>query len=255
MISHLINNNAFDGVSYGFLARDGGVSSGIYKGLNCGPGSNDAPENIETNRKTASELVSGSKSTPLVSCYQVHGNNVCEVIDDWGNNRPKADGMVTRKHGIILGILTADCTPVLFADPKAAVIGAAHAGWKGALCGILENTIAKMEQLGANRENITAMIGPTIQQNSYEVSAAFRDNFLSHEVTYEQFFAAGNNPGHCQFNLPAFVAYRLENAQVASVANAGIDTYRSEAHFSYRRTTHRHEPDYGRQLSGIMLAP
>lgn len=255
MNKHLINNDALEGISYGFLARDGGVSSGIYAGLNCGLGSNDDPQTVATNRKRASELISGDQATPLLSCYQVHGNTVCEVDTDWGNDRPKADGMVTCTPGIILGILTADCTPVLFADPDAGVVGAAHAGWKGALCGVLENTIATMETLGAKRENTIAMIGPTIHQQSYEVSKAFRDNFLTNDAAYEQFFATGRDSEHCQFNLPAFVAYRLKNAQVASVKDTNVDTYTSEAHFSYRRTTHRQEPDYGRQVSAIMIQP
>lgn len=253
MTSHLAFPDLI-GAPHSFLSREDGVSTGIYQGLNCGPGSDDDPDNIRENRRIAASLIAGRRDTPLVSLYQIHSNKVVTVTSDWGEDRPKADGMVTTQPGIILGILTADCTPVLFADKQAGVIGAAHAGWQGALGGAVENTVAVMEQCGANRTNIAAAIGPTIQQASYEVGADFEARFLEKDTDFKQFFIAGKDAFHRQFNLPALVESRLRAAGVTHVVNCRIDTYASDDHFSYRRTTHRGEADYGRQLSGIMLA-
>jgi len=239
---------------HGFLSKQDGVSAGIYDGLNCGPGSNDDPDNVRENRRIAATLIAGRRDTPLVSCYQIHSNEVVVVSSDWGEDRPKADAMVTKQPGIILGILTADCTPVLFEDASAGVVAAAHAGWKGALSGVIENTVAAMEGCGADRVNIAAAIGPTIQQTSYEVDSGFEARFVDVDPRFSQFFTPGQDTDHRQFNLPAFVEDRLTTANITAVVNSGIDTYASENHFSYRRTTHRDEPDYGRQLSGIMLA-
>ena len=256
MTSHLTFPDLI-GTPHGFLSREGGVSTGIYDGLNCGPGSDDDPDNVRENRRIAASLIAGRRDTPLVSLYQIHSNKVATASSNWGDaivdERPKADAMVTTQPGIILGILTADCTPVLFADMKAGVIGAAHAGWQGALGGVIENTVASMEQCGAMRADITAAIGPTIQQASYEVGADFEARFLAENANFSQFFMPGKDAAHRQFNLPALVENRLQDAGVARVANCGKDTYASDDHFSYRRTTHRAEADYGRQLSGIML--
>lgn len=238
---------------HAFLSCEGGVSTGVYQSLNCGTGSNDDPDLVAENRRIAASVIAGRRDTPLVSCYQIHSNTAIEVTSDWGADRPKADAMVTRHPGIILGVLTADCTPVLFADKHAGVVGAAHAGWKGAQTGIIKSTVNLMEKLGARRESISAVIGPTIAQASYEVGADFEEGFLSKGAKNACFFAPGKDNLHRQFNLPGFVAAQLNAAGVKSVHDCGVDTYASDSHFSYRRTTHRGEPDYGRQLSGIML--
>ena len=251
MSKHLKARNI--ALPHAFLSREGGVSKGLYDGLNCGPGSDDDTNAVAENRRIAAQYVSGSAETPLLSCYQVHGSNVAVVTGDWGEARPKADAMVTKRPGLILGILTADCCPVLFADMDAGVVGAAHAGWGGAFRGVVASTVAAMETLGAKRGNIHAAIGPTIAQTSYEVGGEFRDRFLHANAAFERFFLPGTDTAHFQFNLPAFVRSRLENTDVGSISDVEVDTYTSDAHFSYRRTTHRKEPDYGRQLSAIML--
>jgi len=240
-------------VAHGYFGRRGGVSSGVYSSLNCGPGSNDDPALVAENRRITASIISGRRDTPLLSCYQIHSANVVVATNDWGEDRPQADAMVTTHPGLILGILTADCTPVLFADEKAGVIGAAHAGWKGALGGVLGNTIEAMEKLGAARCNIKAAIGPTIHQPSYEVGPDFLQTFASSNPEYTRFFLAGADNAHKQFNLAGFVENQLKKAGISAIWNAGIDTYKSADHFSYRRTTHKREPDYGRQLSAIML--
>ena len=240
-------------IPHGFFTRRGGVSRGIYRSLNCGPGSSDDPENVAENRRIAATAISARRDTPLLSLYQIHSDKAVIASSNWGDDRPKADAMVTNRPGLILGILTADCTPVLFADEKAGVIGAAHAGWKGALSGVLENTVTLMETLGAKRANITAAIGPTIHQKSYEVDTEFQDRFTATDPTYSQFFASGADENHLQFGLPEFVMHQLSKAGLPAPWHANIDTYTSQDHFSYRRTTHAQEPDYGRQLSAIML--
>lgn len=238
---------------HAFLSKCGGVSSGIYQSLNCGTGSDDDTDLVMENRRIAAEVIAARRDTPVVSCYQIHSANAVEVTEDWGHDRPKADAMVTRHPGIILGILTADCTPVLFEDKAAGVVGAAHAGWKGAHAGIIESTVALMEKLGASRKNMVGAIGPTIAQSSYEVGSDFEAKFLTLSSDYAQFFEPGADTDHRQFNLPAFVQYQLSASGVRTVRDCAVDTYASDAHFSFRRTTHRGEPDYGRQLSGIML--
>lgn len=242
-------------MSHGFFGRSGGCSTGLYAGLNCGPGSKDQAANVSENRARAAKALSGERGTPVLSCYQVHGREVATVTRDWAEGRPKADAMVTDQPGLILGILTADCTPVLFEDACAGVIGAAHAGWQGALKGVTDATLSAMETLGASRDRIHAAIGPTIAQASYEVGADFRDRFTAESPDFERFFVPGKDTRHLQFDLPGFVEHRLKSAGVAAVWSAGLDTYASPDHFSYRRTTHRKEADYGRQLSAIMLKP
>ncbi|WP_417451496.1 peptidoglycan editing factor PgeF [Kordiimonas sp.] len=238
---------------HAFFSRKGGVSDGIYLGLNCGPGSDDLPANVSENRRIAAKLISGDTETPVLSCYQIHGREVAVATGDWRENRPKADAMVTKTPGLILGILTADCCPVLFEDHKAGVVGAAHAGWQGAIGGVLASTVAAMEALGARRNDITAAIGPTIAQASYEVGTDFRERFLKKNQEFDAFFVDGKDSGHFQFDLPGFVRAGLKAVKVGSIRDTNTDTYTSESHFSYRRTTHRREPDYGRQLSAIML--
>lgn len=239
---------------HAFLSRADGVSTGIYAGLNCGIGSDDDPDIVSENRRIATSLISGRRDTPLLSIYQVHGATAQIVSEDWGTERPKADAMVTKARGLVLAILTADCTPVLFEDADAGIIAAAHAGWKGALGGILDNTLASMQTLGADRNRIVAVIGPTIAQPSYEVDAGFRATFLSDSQDNANFFIAGKDDSHFQFDLPGYVKNRLMRAGCGTVHDTGLDTYTSEEHFSFRRTTHRGEADYGRQVSGIMLS-
>lgn len=238
---------------HAFLSREGGVSQGIYESLNCGPGSNDDPSNVAENRRIAASFISGRRDTPLVSCYQIHSAEVVVATSDWDTDRPKADAMVTKQPGLILGILTADCTPVLFVDEEAGVIGAAHAGWKGALTGVLGNTLKVMEQLGARRSEVRAAIGPTIHQESYEVQSDFRAHFADIESGFASFFNKGTDVDHYQFDLPGFVKGQLKSEGVNHIWDSQVDTYKSPDHFSYRRTTHLKEPDYGRQLSAIML--
>lgn len=236
------------GVPHGFLGRRGGVSTGDVAGLNCGLGSNDDPAAVEENRRRARDAV--LPGAMLSSAYQVH-SALAVVAQDWPvADRPHADALVTDRPGLLLGIVTADCAPVLFADVAAGVVGAAHAGWKGALGGVTDATIALMETLGADRTRIAAAIGPCIARASYEVDQDFATRFTPQ---YERFFAAGR-PGHLQFDLEAYVAHRLAAAGIARVEALGLDTYAQvDRFYSYRRATHRGEADYGRQISLIGL--
>ncbi|WP_215349869.1 peptidoglycan editing factor PgeF [Sphingopyxis soli] len=239
-------------VPHGFFGRRGGVSSGDLASLNCGLGSGDDPALIAENRHRAAEAV--LPGAALAGLYQVHGNR-CVIVDDSTDlaARPEADALATRTPGILLGILTADCVPVLFADTEAGVIGAAHAGWKGAIAGVSDATLAAMEGLGASRANIAVAIGPCIGRASYEVDEGFVQRFLADDPANERFFAAGK-PGHAMFDIAAYVAARLAAAGVSRIAIGGQDTYAEEAdYFSYRRACHRGENSYGRQISLIGL--
>jgi polyphenol oxidase len=249
----VIRSAALEGVAHGFLGRRGGVSAGVVAGLNVGTGSQDDPAAIEENRRRAAEAV--LPGARLVTVYQVHSPE-CVVADAWAfADRPQADAMVTDRPGLLLGILTADCAPVLLADPEARVIGAAHAGWKGALAGVTGRTVEAMERLGARRERIAAAIGPCIARASYEVDTEFARRFEAADRANERFFSAGR-PGHLQFDLEGYVAARLASLGITRVDALGLDTYADENRFfSFRRATHRHEPDYGRQISLIGLAP
>jgi polyphenol oxidase len=241
-----------DGVSHGFLGRRGGVSTGAFSGLNTGPGSGDDSATIAANRARAVAAV--QPGARLVTAYQVHSPDCVVVTDPWDeSDRPHADAMVTSQPGLLLGILTADCAPVLLADREAGVIGAAHAGWKGALAGVIERTVDAMISLGACAERISAAIGPCIALASYEVDEAFRERFVSAEPDNRRFFESGR-PGHFQFDLEAYVGMWLERAGVGSVGRLGLDTYAPPDRFySYRRAAHRGEPGYGRQISLIGL--
>jgi YfiH family protein len=234
-------------VSHGFLGRTGGVSTGDLASLNCGIGSNDDPALIAENRRRS--VGAAAPGATLLGVYQVHGADCATVTSPWVEaDRPHADALVTATRGVALSILTADCAPVLFADVEAGVVGAAHAGWKGAVGGVIDATIAAMEALGARRQNIAAAIGPCIAQASYEVSADFGGGAIS-----EQFFAPGR-PGHLHFDLEAYVAHRLEAAGIGSIHRAGQDTLsQPDRYFSYRRATLAGEPGYGRQISIIAL--
>jgi polyphenol oxidase len=236
------------GLAHGFFTREGGVSGGVYASLNCGPGSGDDASSVNENRaRAAAALASEAK---LVTGAQIHSATVHVVDQNWNfAARAEGDGLVTAQPGVALGILTADCAPVLFADVQAGVIGAAHAGWKGALGGVLEATIAAMKSLGAGR--ITAAIGPAISQANYEVGQDLRDRFGAGDV---RFFVEAGRPGHYHFDLAGYVAHRLKQAGVDDVADLALCTYPpGNGFFSYRRTTHRGEGDYGRELSAILL--
>ncbi len=244
-----------DSIKHGFFTREGGVSIGLYGSLNAGQGSNDAPQNVAENR---SRIAAYFETEPqnLVSCYQVHSNDVVVVTEPWlTDQRPKADAMVTNVPNLALGILTADCGPILFADSTAGVIGAAHAGWKGAVSGVLENTLTAMEKLGANRKNITACLGMTISRHNYEVGQEFLEKFLGEDSSNMRYFTPSEKIDHYMFDLQAFIIMRLSNADIGTVENLELCTYQDEQRFfSYRRTTHRKEPDYGRHISAIMLS-
>jgi len=242
------------GIRHAFLTRQGGVSSGLFSSLNCGYGSGDDNANVRANRERAADAI-GLGADDLATLYQVHSADVVEVSAPWTlDQRPKADALVTRTPGLGLGILTADCVPVLFADAEAGVVGAAHAGWKGALSGVVEATVAAMERLGAARANISAAIGPCIRQASYEVGPELREAFVSNDGASAGLFWASERDGHFMFDLAGFVARALADAGVRG-EDVGIDTYVDEERFfSYRRTTHKGEPDYGRGISLIRLA-
>lgn len=242
-----------DGIAHGFFGRRGGVSSGDLASLNCGLGSNDDPALIAENRRRVADAV--LPGAALTGLYQVHGNR-CVVIDETSDlaARPEADALATRAPGILLGILTADCVPVLFADRTAGVVAAAHAGWKGAIAGVTDSALVAMEGLGATRANIAAAIGPCIGRASYEVDDGFVATFVADDPANERFFAAGK-PGHAMFDIAAYVAARLAAAGVSRIAIGGQDTYaEAEDYFSYRRACHKSENSYGRQLSVIGLA-
>ena len=230
------------------------MSSGIYESLNGGIGSKDAPENVKENRaRMASAL--GVAPTHFVSCYQIHSPNVVVATAPWTRETaPRADAIVTRVAGLAVGVGTADCGPVLFCDAEAGVIGAAHAGWKGAVTGVLEATVAAMEKLGATRARIRAAIGPLIRQPNYEVGPEFVQRFKESEAGSEQFFKPAKRDNHAMFDLPGYIRSRLERAEIARVEDLGLCTYADPARFfSYRRTTHRGEPDYGRHMNAIAL--
>ena len=243
---------ALAGVAHGFLGRRGGVSEGVCVGLNVGWGSEDSREAIAENRRRAVDAV--QPGARLVTLHQVHSPAALYVTEPFPDDaRPHADAMVTDRPGLVLGILTADCAPVLFADAEAGVIAAAHAGWKGAFAGVVEATVAEMERRGALRERIAAAIGPCIARRSYEVDEAFFRRFAEADPETERFFGLGRE-GHYQFDLEGFVVHRLAEAGLERIEALGEDTYgQAERFFSYRRATHRGEPDYGRQISLIAL--
>lgn len=243
---------AFGNLPHGFLGRVGGVSTGEYASLNVGLGSNDNPTSIAENRRIAAEAV--APAARLVTVYQIHSPDAVTVTAPFDDRlRPSADALVTDRPGLILGILTADCAPVLFADMAAGVIGAAHAGWKGALGGVTDTTVAAMEALGADRARIVAAVGPCIARASYEVDDGFLNLFLSDAQENERFFADGK-PGHAWFDLEGYVAHRLSAAGIGRVEMLGLDTYsRPDRFFSHRRATHGQTGDTGRQISLIAL--
>jgi YfiH family protein len=242
-------------IRHAFFTREGGVSEGMYAALNCGFGSRDEPGKIEENRRIAAARL-GLAPERLVSCHQVHGTATITVERPWRRNEnPRADGMATAAPGIALGVLAADCAPVLFADPSARIIGAAHGGWRGALAGVMEATVAAMVRLGARPGHIRAGIGPCIAQPSYEVGPEFAAAFATADPASDPFFAPASQAGHHLFDLPGYIALRLARLGLAAIERAPHDTAAEEKlFFSYRRACLRGESDYGRGLAAIALA-
>jgi polyphenol oxidase len=246
---------ALPGIAHAFFTRQGGVSEGIYASLNGGTGSSDQSDAVAENRRRMAEQL-GVTPERLLGLYQIHSADIVVADGPWpSGERPKADGFVTRTPGLALGVASADCGPLLFADAQARVIGAAHSGWKGAIGGVAEATIAAMEKLGASRQNIVAVLGPTIGRDAYEVGPEFVNHFAEAGVDVPRFFRLSKRPAHAMFDLPAFITSRLEACGIGKVEVLDLCTYTHEDMFySYRRTTHRGEPDYGRLISGIALA-
>lgn len=248
------NLDDLPGVRYGFFGRRGGVSTGIFDSLNAGHGSKDDPVAItENRRRVAVEL--GLAEPSLVSAFQIHSADVVTVREPWTpKTRPRCDGMVTDRPGIGLGVLAADCGPVLFADADAGVVGACHSGWKGAVGGVLGSTVAAMERLGAKRERIAAALGPCIRQRSYEVGPEFPAPFLAQDRANERFFASGDRDGHYHFDLGGYIVSRLAAEDLGTVHDTGMDTYsNADVLFSYRLNSHRQIRGYGRNISAICL--
>jgi polyphenol oxidase len=248
--------SSLPGIRHAFFTREGGVSTGLYGSLNGGLGSSDDPAHVAENRRRMTDQL-GLPPDALVSLHQVHSPEAVVVERPWSRDeRPRADGMVTRMPGFALGITTADCGPVLFADAKAGIIGAAHAGWRGALGGVIEATLAAMETLGAERRRTIAVLGPMIRQDAYEVGPELVEQFRQADGANERFFRPADRDGHALFDLPGYLRTRLATAGVGEVADLGLCTYADEKRFySYRRATHRGEPDYGRLISAIALIP
>jgi YfiH family protein len=240
------------GIRHGYFTRAGGVSNGIYHGLNTGPGSKDDPALVRENRRRVAEWM-GVAPDRLLTAHQIHSPDVVHVREPFPGERPKADALVTDRPGIAVSASTADCGPVLFADPQGRVVGAAHAGWKGAFTGVLENTIAAMVRLGARRERIVAVLGPSIGPGNYEVGPEFVARFIEADPANARYFKPSANPGHAMFDLNLYTVDRLKRAGVEAEALGRCTYAEEELFFSYRRGTHRGEPDYGRQLSAIVL--
>jgi purine-nucleoside/S-methyl-5'-thioadenosine phosphorylase / adenosine deaminase len=245
--------SAIPGLRHAFFTRDGGVSGGLYASLNGGIGSSDDPGKVAENRRRMAEQI-GVTPENFLTVWQIHSPDAVVAAGPWEGQRPRADAIVTRTEGLAIGATAADCGPILFVDPNARVIGAAHAGWKGALTGVVESTVAAMEKLGAERSGIVAAIGPLIRQHSYEVGGEFVERFLEADAENAMFFLPATREGHAMFDLAGFIRMRLENAGVLMIDDIGVDTYSDERFYSYRRSVHRNEPDYGRHVHAIALA-
>ena len=243
------------GISHGFFTRNGGVSDSLYASLNCGPGSSDEPAHIDENRARVARHL-GAAEPEVITLYQIHSATALAVEGQvHANGRPKADALVTRTPGLAIGSLTADCAPVLFADPEARVVGAAHAGWRGAMAGILEAAITEMERLGGRRERIFAAIGPSINQAAYEVGPEFKAALIEGNLDNARFFDQSEPNARPHFDLPSYVESRLEAAGLAGIERQSLCTYANDSLFySFRRSKHRGEADYGRQISAIVVA-
>ena len=242
-------------IRHAFFTRSGGVSQGVYDSLNGGVGSNDAPAKVTENRARMAAAL-GVKPDHLLTAYQIHSPDVVVADQPWTQEkRPHADAIVTRTPRLAIGVSTADCGPLLLADAEAGVIGAAHAGWRGALTGVIEAAIAAMETLGAERSRIVAALGPTIRQPNYEVGPEFVARFLAADADNTRFFAASERAGHAMFDLAGYIADRVQRADIVNFEDLGLCTYAEpERFFSYRRTTKQGEPDYGRHINAIALA-
>jgi YfiH family protein len=242
------------GIRHAFFTRAGGVSGGVYASLNAGVGSNDDPGNVAENRARMAAAM-GVPPDRFLTCYQIHSPDVVVAVEPWSAGaRPRADAIVTAAPGLAIGVSTADCGPLLFADTQARVIGAAHAGWRGALGGVTDQTIAAMEKLGAARERIVAALGPMIRQENYETGVDLRDRFIAADPANARFFRPAVREGHFMFDLAGYVAARLAAAGVATIEDVDACTYADpEKFFSYRRMTHRREADYGRHVNAIVL--
>ncbi len=253
MTLEIITSDSLSPVHHGFFTRKGGASSGVFHGLNCGAGSSDQSDIVQINRDRVAKSMDVADRN-LVFVHQIHSAEVVTVTNPMEPKapRPRADAMVTNQPGLALAILTADCQPVLFADPKAGVVGAAHAGWRGALDGILENTVDAMIALGADRDNITAVVGPSISQRAYEVGPEFLDAFLMEDQANARFFAGGQGD-RMHFDLPAFGLHKLRSAGVNAEWTRHCTYSDADRFFSYRRATHAKEADYGRLISVIRL--
>ncbi|PWJ75782.1 hypothetical protein C7441_12040 [Pseudaminobacter salicylatoxidans] len=241
-----------NGIRHGYFTRVGGVSEGIYQGLNIGTGSSDDPTLVRENRRRVAAWM-GVTADSLLSAHQIHSPDVIVAREPFTGERPKGDAIVTDRPGIAVGASTADCGPVLFADPQARIIGAAHAGWKGAFGGVLENTVTTMESLGARRENIIAVLGPSIGPENYEVGPEFVERFLAADADNERYFAPSQNAGHSMFDLNTYTVDRLRRFGVAAECLDRCTYAEEDLFYSYRRSTHRKEADYGRQISAIVL--
>jgi YfiH family protein len=241
-------------VRHAFFTRSGGVSLGVYATLNGGVGSNDKPENVAENRARMAAIL-GVSPGRLLTAYQIHSPDVVVADEPWTRDtRPRADAIVTRVPALAIGVSTADCGPLLLADSEAGVVGAAHAGWRGALTGVIEATIAAMERIGADRNGITAALGPTIRQANYEVGPEFVARFLAADPANRQFFAQSQQPEHAMFDLAGYIGERVRRAGIIQFEDLGLCTYAEpERFFSYRRTTRNGEPDYGRHINAITL--
>jgi YfiH family protein len=246
--------SAIPGLRHAFFTREGGVSGGIYEGLNGGLGSNDDAAHVAENRRRMAEQM-GVTPDRLLNLHQIHSPDAVVATGPWQGDKPRGDALVTRTEGLAIGVTAADCGPVLFVDPAARVIGAAHAGWKGALTGVIESTVEAMEKLGADRSGMVAAIGPLIRQHSYEVGGEFVERFLDADADNATFFIPSDRAGHSMFDLAGFIRMRLENAGVLMIDDIGVDTYSDERFYSYRRSVHRNEPDYGRHVHAIALEP
>ena len=247
--------NEIAGIRHAFFTRSGGVSHGVYASLNGGVGSNDALENVAENRARMAAAL-GVQPDYLITAYQIHSPDVVVADKPWlHENRPRADAIVTRTAGLAIGVSTADCGPLLFADAEAGVIGAAHAGWRGALTGVIEATAAAMETLGAKRSRITAALGPTIRQPNYEVGPEFVARFIAADAANARFFTSAERAGHALFDLTGYIAERVHRAGIDDFEDLGLDTYAEpERFYSYRRMTRLGEPDYGRHINAIALS-
>ncbi|MFN3657446.1 MAG: peptidoglycan editing factor PgeF [Pseudolabrys sp.] len=241
-------------IRHGFFTRGGGVSEGVYASLNGGVGSADAPGKVAENRALMAQAL-GVAPEHLLSAYQIHSPDVIVADAPWPSDaRPRVDALVTARPGLAIAVSTADCGPLLFADPEAGIVGAAHAGWRGALTGVIDATVDAMEKLGADRSRIVAALGPTIRQPNYEVGPEFVERFLKEEENNARFFAPSEREGHAMFDLAGYIAERMRGAGVERFEDLGLCTYAEpERFYSYRRTTQRGEPDYGRHINAIAL--